>query len=292
MKKTNGMVLGVVLCFAALARTGLADNGLSKFGVKLKMGAGLSGDGDLRSFISGFDDFANDISAVWGLRKSGEFRWTRVYQAFGGEVMYQAAPRFSLGLGVELMTKSRQSRAELGPDPYLTGSVDSHLKVVPVTLTAYYDLPLTQGTRAYIKGGIGRYWGRISYVTENQHEGMTQRTSGDIKASTFGCHVGAGLQVRISKNIALFSEASGRLVKFSGWTGDESESLGGKLESVKGAPVWSIQELYGSNTARYYPSVYYGEKPGPTSRVRSARPFSVSFSGIALEVGLKIGFGK
>lgn len=100
---------------------------------------------------------------------------------------------------------------------------------------------------------------------------------------------GVGIEFKVSDRIALFAESSGRLVKFSNWEGNETESA--PYNTDKSGPVRLVDELYTDlSTVNYYPALSYGEKPSDSDVIKNVRRFSVDISGFAFQIGIRIGF--
>jgi hypothetical protein len=283
------IALGFVLFLGVIMQPILANDGYKTFSVKLNLGLGYSSDSDLGSFVNAFDDYAREIADEWVLTKSGNIQWTDYGCSLGGEFIAKISQRFGLSIGIGYILKTKKDHVELGSIPSLEGDVDFRLKVIPMTLSANYFIPVSRITEVFVKGGIGYYLGQIDYELLTTAFGESVKTTADIRDKAFGLHIGAGIEYKVSKGIALFVEGAGRLVKFSDWRGNETETA--PYNTDISGPVWLVDELYsGFNTFNYYPALSYGEEPINSDAIKNARRFSVDISGFTFQMGVRLDF--
>jgi opacity protein-like surface antigen len=266
-KRTNAIILSL-LGFLLLARPGLAAEGLSPLSVKLSLGASFGSDGDYGAFVNDFENFSKYFAElIWGVSR-----------------------RFGLGLGIGSLTKSEKSTIELEPYSFLVGNFDFKLSSTALTLSAYYLYPLTAKVAVILKGGPGYFWGRGRYIMSVLGSGEDQTFNGDIRDRAPGFQGSLGLEFKISNHISLFAEGSGRLVKLSNWQGDQTVADHGISRTITSAPVWHMTEQY-SGLGVFFNSIYFGPEPhGPS--VKDVRRFEVDLSGLAIQLGVRIGFGR
>jgi opacity protein-like surface antigen len=288
-KRTNAIILSL-LGFLLLARPGLAAEGLSPLSVKLSLGASFGSDGDYGAFVNDFENFSKYFAAVLGANKSGKLEWPRMGNALGAELIWGVSRRFGLGLGIGSLTKSEKSTIELEPYSFLVGNFDFKLSSTALTLSAYYLYPLTAKVAVILKGGPGYFWGRGRYIMSVLGSGDDQTFNGDIRDRALGFQGSLGLEFKISNHISLFAEGSGRLVKLSNWQGDQTVADHGISRTITSAPVWHMTEQY-SGLGVFFNSIYFGPEPhGPS--VKDVRRFEVDLSGLAIQLGVRIGFGR
>jgi len=289
--KTNAIILSL-LGLLLLARPVLAEEGLSPMSVKLSLGAGFGSDGDFGAFVNDFEDFSKYLAAVMGMNKSGKVQWPTMGNALGAEFILGVSSRFGLGLGIGSLTKSEKSTIELGSYPFLAleGNFDFKLSSTSLILSAYYLYPLTARVAVTLKGGPGYFWSRGQYVISALGSGVDLTINGDIKDRAMGFQGSLGVEFKISDHISLFAEGSGRLVKFSNWQGDETEVDNGITSTAVAAPVWHVTEAY-SGLGVYFNSIYFGPEPHYPS-FKDVRRFEVDLSGLAIQLGIRIGFGR
>ncbi len=288
-KKGISNVLGFVLFFGVFIQPILANDGYKTFNVKLNFGLGYSSDSNLGAFVNAFEDYAREIADQWVLTKSGDIQWANYGYAGEGEFIMKFSRRFGLGVGTGYILKNKNDHVELGPIPFMEGGVDFRLKVIPLTLSAYYYIPLSRKIEIFVKGGPGYYWSRIDYELLLTALGDSVTTKADIHDRALGFQGGAGIEYKVSNRIALFAEGTGRLVKFSNWEGNETESA--PYNTQKSGPVWLVDELYtGLSTVNYYTALSYGEKPSDSALIKNVRRFSVDISGFTFQMGIRVGF--
>jgi hypothetical protein len=288
-KRTNAIILSL-LGFLFLARPVLAAQGLSPVSIKLGLGAGFGSDGDFGAMVKSYEDFSKYFAAVLGTNRSGKLEWPKMGNDLGAELIWGVSRRFGLGLGIGSLTKSEKSTIEVGPYPFLEGNFDFKLLSTSVTLSAYYLYPLTARLAVTLKGGPGYFWGRCRYAMSVLGSGEDQTFNADIRDRTLGLQGSLGLEFKISDHISLFAEGGGRLVKFSKWQGDETVVDHGISWTTTSALVWHTAEEY-SGLGIFFNSIYFGSEPYNPSK-KDVRPFEVDLSGLAIQLGVRIGFGR
>ena len=290
MIKIGSFVASFLLIFVILGPPGIASGKQKTVEFRFNLGAAISGDGDIGILADGFENFSRDLAGVMGLRKSGEIGWTRWARSVGGEFTIGLSPRVRLGLGFGWMAKTKENRSELGPSPLIKGELDFDADVLPLTFSGYLFFPISDKCQVYIKGGPGYYWARFGYEIATIALGDEDRISGKARSGSLGFHGGLGAEYKISGRFALFAEAEGRYAKFTNWIGDEKHN---DVE-ISSAAVWYTDQMYAahSDLRQYYPFIAVGNDPPQSPLDKNVRRFAVDFSGLQIQAGVRIGFGK
>jgi len=143
LKKGIPVISGLILFFGILIQPILANDGYKTFNLKLNLGLGYSSDSNLGVFVNAFEDYSREIADQWVLTKSGNIQWANYGYAVGGELIRKISRRYGLGIGIGYILKNKNDHVELGPIPFMEGDVDFRLKVIPLTLSAYYFIPVS-----------------------------------------------------------------------------------------------------------------------------------------------------
>ena len=233
--------------------------------ISIYLGGGLNiiNGGDLNGVIQDYKQLIEDLNDYYTTDYTAdlkEFKWIQNYK---GEVLLNLSRSFSIGLGVEYLTKKNKGTITFS-DEY-SGTVnksfyyynysltDNHseepeyeLIAIPVTFNIYYFIPITKRAEFFITGGIGYYFGKLKYnmpyisdqeYTEDQYlndgtyldtwirnYSYTGTESYEVKCNEVGFHGGLGFEYKIFSNISLVAEGNYRYVKFKDWNGSWSDN--------------------------------------------------------------------
>lgn len=207
-------------------------------------------------------------------------------------------------------TTSRTPRAELG--------------TVPVLLTAHYRFIRGERLSLVAGAGGGAYFGRYSYSEQYEYRfssvedlasaGSKSRSVDQSVASgeyleeaqviRWGVHGLVGLEYRLGDNLAAVFEVLGRWVTHGPWEGSKTDAYdwshtwgpwggysdSGQVDESSDGELWTV-EAVSDTTGKTYPRLLFSEKQPAGSGYASARRADLGLSGIAVRLGLKIGFG-
>ena len=234
--------------------------------INIYLAGGLSkiDGGDLNGMIGDWNEAYEDydsyfptaiFSADWK-----QFKWTRNLK---GEILFNLFPSFSIGLGIEYLTK--KSKGTLTFDDEDMGRIyeagyyydmffeennqwepEHKLTAIPVTLNTYFFIPVASKAELFITGGIGYYFGRLEYNEPYQYDLDLQAdyylNDGtylfsleydnyseegtyvyEAKCKKIGFHAGIGIDIMLHSNISLVVEGNYRYVNFKDWNGNGKE---------------------------------------------------------------------
>jgi opacity protein-like surface antigen len=294
MKKGQIIVCASILCVFLMFGTGMAQETAKKFTLKLSGGYGSVSGGDLTTIADGLNELLVDIARVAGATTSGEIESAKWGPEFEGEFVYNITDRFGVGLGVGYIRKSIEKKAELQVGTLARVSFEWKpvYKVVPITLSGYYTLPVASKMNAFFKAGIGYYFATWDYKIREENElfGITvwSENEGTAKDNGFGFHGGLGIEYSISGSVALFVEGTGRYVNLKDWDVDNlyQDAFGSERDT---GTFWYLEE-FEEATGKYYPSLELGDEEPSGPGIKNARKAEISLSGVVFKLGVKFRF--
>jgi len=265
------LIRGVlILAFAA----GLAGGSLAaadiRFGFSLSGGIGNIDGGDFNRNIRDYNTWVADYEDYWDEHSySIDWKEMKWLPKFGGEFNVRFGRYFGVGLGAEYIRKTNPGTIgnayedsmtvyhtgyyEVFSESYQsTDTISQTMTVVPVTLSLYGFLPLGRQAEAYLKAGVGYYFGKITSSMDSEggytyndnfywnngvpypphlHQVVTgtSQSTWEATSSAVGFHFGVGFDINLTPSIAVFGEAFYRLVNFKEWKG----SSAGEMEMVQ-----------------------------------------------------------
>jgi len=270
-----------------------SQNGV-KFGLRLTGGASLLMRNDFNDHLQGLNDF-HDESSYFTL--DSEFELLKMGMDFGGEILINFMPHFSLGIGAGYIGAEKETFTE-----YKYWTVDAEMtyhprfSVIPITLSFYYGIPLGSSMEVVLNAGIGYYIGTVnidSYYKDVSSGYLSEEEeTWSAKSNAFGFHGGIDLEFGISPNLALVLGAKGRYANLTDLTGDlewEIDTNYGYSDSgtERDLTLWFGDYEY---TTEKYPRLYLSEDKPSSSWWSDVRKAEVNLSGIVFQAGIKVDF--
>lgn len=265
----------------------------SPIGFSLKMHGGMS-----YLFANDINDHLQATTDYWtdrGVDVEGEFELLRKGIEFGGVFIVNLTPHFGIGLGggyIQASSKSTVNNVWFGYS--YQDTANPKVTAVPLTLSAYLDLPLGKILSFTVQAGLGYYLGTFSwdYSYESEFDDFKENWEG--KSNALGFHGGLGFEFNFSSGIALVVEGFGRYAKLKNLKGDYvfEETFFGYQggESISEVALW-YYEWRSSLTGNYYPTIEFNdEKPEETSYTKNVREGEVDLTGFSIRVGIRIRF--
>ena len=195
----------------------------------------------------------------------------------GFELTYRVSPRLAVGLGADLMSgASRDGLVASGELLEETVAVRPGIRAVPVKLVARYY----PGPGIYIRGALGVYSVRASYLYRAEGADFWQQWRGAAKDSGFGGEAAFGGELKIDPKAFIFIEAGFRIVRFEGLAGE------GVYTDSDGARTTEAGTLYYLG-AGAYPQLVIANVIIP---IEGNRPAIVNLSGWAIRGGVRFRF--
>lgn len=284
---------------------------------------------------------------------SADWKEVRWLARLSGEIYIRFGETFGVGLGAEFYNKTNPGTLgsdyfypfmEYGSGSYalcevskdLITRISQTLTVTPITLSFYRFLPVGPHAEAYVKLGVGYYRAKLAsdlveameYIYKEiwyenggallpphyqyrQSEAYTE--SWEAKGKTIGFHLGAGFNLNLSNNIALFGETFYRSANFKEWPGTgksetwEYASWGWTNQAAPlvlpysweknthrklNGRLWFYEDIDPRLTTEYYGKyVMLRTAPSPTTSTRNFRPAEINLDGFTFKAGIKVFFG-
>lgn len=151
-------------------------------------------------------------------------------------------------------------------------SGDGHnFRVIPLTLSLYYVLPLNHKLNIFMVGGGGYYLSSFRDISTQEENG-------------FGPHVGFGFDLEIADRIKIVAEGIYRFVNLKGFT---SELHPGFREGMEGEEHEEGFWHYNHGQGEYH---FHESHEDQAQMMIDSPPYSISLNGFSLRVGIKFRF--
>lgn len=299
MKTQRLVLIGLVFVFTlSLTSMSVADSAIKGFSLKLGGGAGSWNGSDINNFFLDTNVLlTNTAGLVVGGDVVGQLDELNYGPDFEGELILELPKNFALGIGIGYMVRSGDSTAEISLlEARNSIDVETRFTAVPILLNGYFNLPVGEKTKVYVKAGVGYYIGKAKYSVRQEQTipGFTptwEEEEGDASSSAFGFQGGVGIEFNLTETVGLFFEMSGRYANLKNWEGTNryEDFLGvSDSESVE----WYYAEEYDDMTRQWYRSILITDEKPSGNYYRSVRKAEISYSGVVLRLGVKISFGK
>jgi len=275
---------------------GQAGQSKITFGFRLTGGASLLMRNDFNDHLQTYNDLIDDTSFV---SADSEFEMIKMGMDFGGEILINFMPNFSVGIGAGYLSAGKETSVELDISGVATEELSFYPKfsAIPITLSLYYGVPVGSSMQVMLNAGIGYYLGTVNFDSYyKQTSGSYWYEDEDIwsaKSNALGFHGGIDLEFGIAPNLALVVGAKGRYAKLTDLTGDlewESKSSYGLSGSgtEEDLTLWHFNEEISGG--KEYTFVGLSDHKPTGSYLSDVREAEVNLSGIVFQAGIKIFF--
>ncbi len=156
----------------------------------------------------------------------------------------------------------------------LTGGFSGHghdFRVIPLTLSLYYVLPVNHKLNIFMVGGAGYYLSSFRDISTQEENG-------------FGPHAGFGFGLEIADRIKIVAEGIYRFVNLKGFTG---ELYPGFREGMEGGGQEEGFWHYNHSQGEYHFHNYYEDQ---AQMMIDSPPYDISLNGFSLRAGIKFRF--
>ncbi|MCJ7579992.1 MAG: hypothetical protein MUP98_05590 [Candidatus Aminicenantes bacterium] len=266
------------------------------FSIKLFGGLGkLVGQNDVNENLNGWNQLLNDSANMAGFGISGEISPLGYSPSFGGELIFNFNPRFSIGLGAEYLRFTKQSTKILTLEgESIDFSIDPSISAIPITLSFYYGIPLGNFLNVVVGVGGGYYLGQYKNSTLQIIADEQVMLSFRSNKNTIGAHGSLTFEFNIGRSLALIFGVSGRMAKLKNLMGTETFTYTTPSytdsEDYPDLTLWYVEdEIF---EGRYYSSLIADNVKPETSYYRNVREAEISLSSMTLQIGILIRFGK
>ncbi len=276
--------------FAAKLKESSGDLHLS---LRLQGGINYFQGGDLNPGFGGNFKFLKFESSYYGFTQTGGYNALHVGSDIGGDLIFQINRFLGVGIGIEFIKSSQNSKVTDSGMGYNHTDWDSYsispkLSSVPLKVGLFYSLPMSRKINFIANAGIGYYFNKLNY--EARWEGSHDFFVGDkfyTSKKGIGFQGGLGIEYMLTTKMSFFLETQGRYARFRKFLGtvvsiDSPLSNSGMLYYVElHEPVltWGRFEISGKTGDSGYVN--------PTTFERDA---IIDFSGVSLQAGIRIHF--
>jgi hypothetical protein len=245
--------------------------------------------GDLKTRLSGENDFLKQSSKDF----SGSLEAPASGLNVSGELLVQFK-RFGLGLGAGYISLSRKSSVQYAWDYFWWAveekrTIKPDIRVIPVTLSIYWRVPIGSRLTLSIGGGPGLYLTKLRYNSNLVSSLWGQNPveySFQANKTTFGAQGGLDIEIRLSRSLALLVGVHGRLAKVDDIKGDGSfrwKSFQQNSQDV----YWIYDQA--ADDKKYKRFSVAAETPSEVG-VENARKGNLDLSGVTAVFGFQFGF--
>jgi opacity protein-like surface antigen len=281
-----------------------------KFSIRLSGEAGFILVGDINTGLKTFNNNPafkeiRKTNPTWASLEGNIETLNDLFANSEAEVRIDFLRKFGLGIAVSgaRINKRNESflRLTKNYDPYFYIYEYSYepeiMTSAPYKVSLYYYWRQGAKTSIYFNGGIGYYKGKMSeqfdlrvYDDPLTFDDWTKRHWETEWKSTMGFHVGAGMELRMGRNLRIFAELQGRYARISNFRAIQQYETGYPLyEETTGWLYYFTKEnlfVYGLRHADL--TVWEVPPEGSVDFKGDIRKARIDFSGISLKVGVRL----
>ncbi|HPW17133.1 MAG TPA: SH3 domain-containing protein [Candidatus Aminicenantes bacterium] len=235
-----------------------------------------------RDLNDGARGFAGAFGAGTGVPATAAAEALRAGLLAGVELNYRFSPKLAVGLAADHLKGANASVVEFSDGA--TVRTRPAARAVPVKVTARYSL----GRGVYVRGGLGAYAVKASYLYRVDRSGAWERWQGAATASGLGGEAAFGGEWEPAARTAVFIEAGFRYARFTKLTGkDVHRSPSGATGTVIGTLTrWN--EEAPDETA--YPRLFVMPALPSGTGISGARAAVLDLSGGTVRAGVRYRF--
>ena len=283
MRKIAIIVVALVIIVEA------ASPAPADLAIRLSGGLTFISGGDFKTGLSGENDFLKQSSKDF----SGKLEAPASGLDVSGELLVQFK-RFGLGLGAGYFRLSQESSVQYAWD-YFWWTVEEKrtikpdIKVIPVTLSIYWRVPIGTRITLSIGGGPGFYLTKLRYNSNLVSSLLDQNPaeySLQANKTTFGAQGVLDIEIHLSRNLALLAGVRGRLAKVDDIRGDGSFRWKSFQQSSQDV-YWIYDQAV--DDKKYQRFSFTAETPSEIG-VENARKGNLDLSGVTAIFGFQFGF--
>jgi hypothetical protein len=252
---------------------------------------------DFNDHLQSYNELIDDTPFV---SADSEFEMLKMGMDFGGEILINFMPNFSVGIGAGYLSAEKETAIELDVYGMYTEDWSYHPKfsVIPITFSLYYGIPVGSFMNVVLNAGFGYYLGTVDfgfYSKDTIGGGLwsEETETWSAKSNTMGFHGGIDLEFGIARNLAFVIGAKGRYAKLTDLTGDlewdydtsYGYSGSGTEEDLT---LWYYNEEVSGGEE--YPFIELSDHKPTASYLSDVRKAEVNLSGIVFQAGIKITF--
>ena len=293
MKKLCLLVMGFFFLTAPMLA--------SPSGFSLKVGGGMSyfSVGELNSVLTDWDRYIRVINQNIG----GEMKAFHFGADFAVEAVYHLSPKIGVGLAVGYGWAQKKGSTHREYPGYegqvrVDDTWTPKIRVIPITLSGYYTMPLNPKWSAVLGAGFGYYHVLFDFKNSTQEYRPAGDSSfvSDFRAGrgTLGLQGSAAVEMSLSPFISLYASCCFRLAYVSGFIGTRemtwNDKSGSGVETDEDQTFWIY--TYNYHDAGYINISFNETEPvsGGSSTRSGVHKGKIDISGATLGLGARIKF--
>ena len=247
---------GAVLAFPGSAAAQVSEENKFRASIRVSAGAGfsLNGGGDLELERLGIAEYFSDIGTLTGYTVTQNWKKMSLVPDVEVDFIFNLTDRFQIGLGTGYIRANSKGDysyeyVENGTAAWGTYSYsdavgynrDYLLTAIPIRLTIFYTLPMSEKLSLYAYAGGAYYLGNLKhtysmdetffyedfssvYLDEKYEVTAAANGTETAKNNTLGAHGGLGLELKLFRSMSLGFEVFGRYANFAKWDGSLDET--------------------------------------------------------------------
>jgi len=287
--KIKKQIISVVILLLAVGQ-GLfaAEFQKPRFYIKFNGIGSLSAGGDFRDFMDRNETYFTGLN---NLSEDYTISVTRspYFRGYGGEIGFDAN-KFAVGISAGYIEKTFRivyHYASAASDFVDDNTMDYTFSAIPIFLFIHYKLIDTRFLTTYLTIGEGVYLTRYRDDRVETYEGYSLTFANsyiESKKNSLGFHIGATIDLNISRNLALSIEAAYRLTTFKNMVAESYYEDDNQKIEVEGDFYYWINNR--TDQGRF--------EIGDTGDrlFWDGLPTKLDLNGFSLSIGIKITFGS
>jgi opacity protein-like surface antigen len=208
----------------------------SLFEIKIYGGYNYLDGGDLNVGMSGWLEAYKELGGLWGVNPQGDYQPFHGGLDIGGDLILHITPIVGIGLGGGLIQVGSNTEVTF-PGGQLR--LKPRVTVIPLRAGIYFSLPVGSLVSLSLNGGAEYYLAKFKYT--NREEGPTywkQSESNLDSRGKVGFFGGAGIEIKLSRNISFLLEGRGRIGRVDGFEGEHVASASYYPTAIETVKLW------------------------------------------------------
>ncbi len=279
------------------------ESATGRWSLRAAGGAGLMGWGDVESLKDSYSRQIQYTTSQWGIETTGSCANPRIGWQAEVELRFDLSRRFGLGLACGLNRRSGETVLMADLPPLLTSrhAWSQGTVLATLALNAYWNLPLSNRSGAYITAGAGMgsaVWRYKIRDEETIDTASWEQVEGTARDRGLLVRAGIGYEFRVAKRWILFAEIRGQLLSLGDWKAEQTASTDatpiGAAQRASETPsdrLW-LAEIAASG-GRPAQVLLLASVFNPDPRLYDGvRAFRLNFSGAVFQVGVRLEIGS
>jgi len=265
---------------------GAAQAGAQGIGLKLYGLYGSIGDGDVYEGLKGPTDWWAQVITLSGFARTGDFKQFDNSWEAGGDLIFYFTPVLGIGLGggyLQTLPAKTEMTFTKTANPDIHMSMNPKITAIPVRASLYASIPMGSALRLTLHGGASYYFTRMEFAWRLGTDSDWIQVENKADSKGLGFHGGAGLEFNFSSSASLFVEATGRLAKISGFTGDATMSTSGGGSATDSGTLYYWKYDYGP--LGIIPEIGIRDPAPSGANYSDVREAEIDLSGFGLRAG-------